>query len=136
MLNLQVIIASTRPSRMGPKAGAWAFERVRAHAKFAVELVDLAEVNLPMFDEPRHPRLQEYEHTKAWSARVAAADTFVFVTPEYNYSAPPPLVNALDFLFHEWAYKPAGFGSYGGDVGRALNARPGPQAAPGRVSAA
>jgi NAD(P)H-dependent FMN reductase len=67
-------------------------------------------------DEPAHPRLQKYEHqhTRNWSANVEAADAFVFVTPEYNYSAPPALINALDYLYKEWNYKPAGFVSYGG----------------------
>ncbi|HEY3883579.1 MAG TPA: NAD(P)H-dependent oxidoreductase [Vicinamibacterales bacterium] len=116
---LQIITASTRRDRKGPAVAAW-FERTAlAHAGFEIEAVDLAEVNLPLLDEPNHPRFGNYqfEHTKAWSARVRRADAFVFVTPEYNFSAPPSLVNALDYLFHEWAYKPAGFVSYGGVSG-------------------
>jgi NAD(P)H-dependent FMN reductase len=76
-------------------------------------------VNLPLLDEPEHPRLRKYQHdhTKNWSARIDRADAFVFVTPEYNFSAPPALVNALDYLLHEWAYKPVGFVSYGGVSG-------------------
>ena len=72
-----------------------------------------------MLDEPKHPRLRQYQHahTKAWSARVDAADAFVFVTPEYNYGMPPALLNAIDYVLHEWAYKPAGFVSYGGISG-------------------
>jgi NAD(P)H-dependent FMN reductase len=72
-----------------------------------------------MFNEPEHPRLRKYEHehTKAWSARIDRADAFVFVSPEYNFSTPPSLTNALDYLLHEWAYKPAGFVSYGGVSG-------------------
>jgi len=87
--------------------------------RFAVELVDLLEENLPHIDEPKHPRLRDYqhEHTRRWSAKVSAADAFVFVTPEYNYSAPPALLNALDYLFWEWNYKPLGFVSYGGVSG-------------------
>ena len=57
------------------------------------------------------------EHTKRWSAAVDAADAFVFVTPEYNFSPPPSLVNALDYLYSEWGCKPAGFVSYGGVSG-------------------
>ena len=119
MLTLQVIVASTRPERKGGLVGAWFMEQARAHGKFAVELVDLAEVALPMFDEPRHPRLRKYEHdhTKAWSASVEQADAFVFVTPEYNYGAPPSLLNALTFVSREWAYKPVAFVSYGGVSG-------------------
>jgi NAD(P)H-dependent FMN reductase len=116
MLNLQVFIASTRDNRLGPQVGDWFFEYAQKHGKFNVELVDLREVNLPMFDEPRHPRLRQYEHehTKAWSAVVQRADAFVFVTPEYDHGGPPALINALDYLVHEWAYKPVGFVSYGG----------------------
>lgn len=118
-MRLHVVITSTRPSRKGPAIARWVVEQAQAHGKFEVELVDLAEVALPAMDEPAHPRLRQYEHehTKAWSASVDKADAFVFVTPEYNYSAPPALVNALDYLFWEWHYKPAGFVCYGGISG-------------------
>jgi NAD(P)H-dependent FMN reductase len=116
VLKLHVIIASVRPGRMGLPVGTWFNAFAQKHGKFEVTLVDLAKVNLPFLDEPKHPRLAEYEkpHTKAWSALIDAADAFVFVTPEYNHSAPPALLNALDFLFNEWLYKPVGFVSYGG----------------------
>ena len=70
-------------------------------------------------DEPNHPAMRQYthEHTKAWSATVDAADAYVFVTPEYNFTFTAPLKNALDFLFHEWMRKPAGIVSYGGASG-------------------
>lgn len=119
MLNLQVIVSSTRPARQGALVGDWFLERAREHGTFAVEKVDLRDVNLPLFDEPRHPRLGQYEHehTVAWGAIVARADAYVFVTPEYNHGPPPSLINALDFVSREWAYKPAGFVSYGGVSG-------------------
>jgi NAD(P)H-dependent FMN reductase len=76
-------------------------------------------VNLPMFDEPKHPRFKDYqhEHTRVWSAVVSRADAFVLVTPEYNYGAPPSIVNAIDYLNREWHYKPVGIVSYGGVSG-------------------
>lgn len=116
---LHVIICSTRPGRIGGAIAEW-FQGVAAnHPGFESELVDLARFNLPVFDEPRHPRLKEYQHdhTKAWSASVEAADAFVFVTPEYNYGPPPSLVNAINYLSKEWQYKPAAFVSYGGISG-------------------
>jgi NAD(P)H-dependent FMN reductase len=118
-LKLQTIICSTRPGRVGPIVATWFHERAREHGLFEAALIDLAAFNLPIFDEPHHPRLQKYEkeHTKAWSASVGAADAFVFVTPEYNNAPPPSLVNALDYLNREWQYKPAGFVSYGGVSG-------------------
>jgi NAD(P)H-dependent FMN reductase len=116
MPSLQIIIASTRPGRVGLPVAQWFQERAVAHGGFDVELVDLAEVGLPFLDEPNHPRLRRYEHqhTKDWSAKVDAADAFAFVMPEYNYGFNAPLKNAIDFLNQEWRYKPVGFVSYGG----------------------
>jgi NAD(P)H-dependent FMN reductase len=119
MPKLMVVTVSTRPQRVGVPVASWFAERAKEHGKFELDLVDLKELNLPLLDEPKHPRFRQYEHdhTRAWSSRVAEADAFVFVTPEYNHGAPAPLVNALDYLFHEWAYKPAAFVSYGGPAG-------------------
>lgn len=119
MPKLHVVIASTRPGRAGEPIAKWFFEVAKKFGKFDVRLVDLAEVGLPLLDEPHHPRLKKYEkdHTKKWSALVTEADAFVFVTPEYNYGSPASLVNALDYVFHEWAYKAVGFVSYGGISG-------------------
>lgn len=113
---LLVVIASTRPGRVGLPVGTWVAERARDHGAFEVRVADLAELALPLLDEPHHPRLQRYEfdHTKRWSAMVAAADAFAFVAPEYNHGIAAPLKNALDFLAVEWRRKPAGIVSYGG----------------------
>jgi NAD(P)H-dependent FMN reductase len=116
---LHVVIGSTRPGRIGPAIARWFEGFARQHGAFEPVLVDLAEFALPLFDEPRHPRAQQYEHehTKRWSASVAAADAYAFVTPEYNYGTSPALLNALDYLVVEWGYKPAGVVSYGGVSG-------------------
>jgi NAD(P)H-dependent FMN reductase len=113
---LQVVIASTRPGRAGLPIGRWAAEAAAEHGGFDVELVDLEEMRLPLLDEPNHPRMRRYtkEHTLRWSEKVSGADAFLFVTPEYNYGPPPALLNAVNFLHDEWAYKPAAFVSYGG----------------------
>lgn len=118
-LVLQVIICSTRPGRKGPAVAAWVMEQATAHDKFAVELVDLADFNLPILDEVAHPRLGQYEHehTKRWSASVKRADAYVFVLPEYDFSMPASLLNALQCTYQEWTYKPAAFASYGGESG-------------------
>ena len=115
-LKLQVIICSTRPGRVGPAVGRWFADYARQHAQFDVDLVDLADMNLPLYDEAHHPARGRYEkeHTKAWSALVNSADAYVFVTPEYNYGPPPAFVNALNYVYKEWNYKPCGFVSYGG----------------------
>jgi NAD(P)H-dependent FMN reductase len=116
---LQVVIVSTRPGRKGPAVATWFVEQARQHGKFRTEIADLGVIGLPMMDEPEHPRLRRYQHdhTKAWSGRVERSHAFVFVTPEYNHGTPPSLVNAIDYLVEEWAYKPVGFVSYGGVSG-------------------
>jgi NAD(P)H-dependent FMN reductase len=113
---LQIIIASTRPGRVGPSVADWFYDRAVKTGSFEVELIDLAEVNLPMFDEPKHPRFGEYvhQHTKDWSATIKRGDAYVFVIPEYNYGFNAAIKNAIDYLNQEWAYKPLGFVSYGG----------------------
>ena len=117
MATLQIIIASTRPGRVGLPVAEWIRDAAVKHGGFDdVELIDLAERNLPFMDEPNHPRLRRYEHahTREWSATIDRADAVVIVTPEYNHGFPAPLKNALDYLHQEWAYKPAGLVSYGG----------------------
>lgn len=123
---LQLIVATTRPGRAGEPVARWFEALAREHGHFELDYTDLAEVALPMMDEPEHPRLRRYanDHTRAWSERVERADCFVFVHPEYNHSFTAPLKNALDYLVHEWAYKPAGLVGYGGVAGgtRAMQA--------------
>jgi NAD(P)H-dependent FMN reductase len=116
MPNLLIIIASTRPGRVGLPIGRWFEQRARDHGGFDVTVADLAEWRLPFMDEPNHPRLQRYthQHTKHWSVAVEAADAFVFVMPEYNHGINAPLKNAIDYLHNEWQRKPVAFVSYGG----------------------
>ena len=118
-MKLLVIIASTRPGRVGPKVADWFAGQAVQHGGFDVEVADLAQINLPMHDEPAHPATGQYlhQHTKDWSALVESADAFAFVMPEYNYGFNAALKNAIDYLHREWAYKPVGFVSYGGVSG-------------------
>jgi NAD(P)H-dependent FMN reductase len=113
---LRIIIGSTRPGRVAPAVAEWIAQRAREHGGFDVRVADLAEINLPMFDEPNHPRLQKYvhQHTKDWSALVAESDAFIYVTPEYNYGFNAALKNSIDYLHNEWTNKAAGIVSYGG----------------------
>lgn len=113
---LQIIIGSTRPGRIGEPVTRWFAERAREHGAFDLEVVDLAELDLPLMDEPKHPRFHEYqhEHTRRWSETVARADAFVLVVPEYNYGYGAAIKNAIDYLHQEWRDKAVGFVSYGG----------------------
>ncbi len=113
---LAVIIGSTRPTRAGEAVARWFDARARGHGGFAVELVDLAQVNLPLLDEPHQAvkRMYEHEHTRRWSETVSRADAFAFVTPEYNHGVNGATKNAIDYLYHEWRHKPFAIVSYGG----------------------
>ncbi len=113
---LTVIVGSIRPGRAGQPIAEWFIDRARSHGEFDVEVADLAEIRLPLMEEPNHPRLRQYtsQHTRDWSAMIDRADAIVFVTPEYNYGYPATIKNAIDYLHQEWKDKAAGFVSYGG----------------------
>ena len=118
-MKLGVIVASVREGRAGGAVAEWFAVAAKAHGAFDVEMLDLKTWDLPLLSEPNHPRLRKYtqEKTKQWSAAIDACDAFAIVTPEYNFGAPPALINALDHVYHEWNYKAAGFVSYGGVSG-------------------
>jgi NAD(P)H-dependent FMN reductase len=114
-VKLAVIVASTRPGRVGPTIARWFIGHIDPDLGFEVEVVDLAELALPMLDERHHSAelRYEHEHTRRWSESVSSADAFVLVMPEYNVGFTAPLKNALDYLYHEWNHKAVGFVSYG-----------------------
>ena len=113
MYKLKIISSTVRLGRKGPVVAKWITETAQNHG-FEVELLDLGEINLPLMNEAVHPIMRQYEHehSKQWSTKIEEADAFIFVTAEYDYSYPASLKNALEYLVHEWAYKPAGIVSY------------------------
>ena len=114
-----LIMGSTRVGRVCPTLAAWVADLALASTGLACELVDLADWPLPMDDEPGLPALGGYvhAHTQAWSRKIAGADGFVFVTPQYNWGYPAPLKNAIDHVYAEWRGKPLVIVSYGGHGG-------------------
>src|SRR6476659_6890206 len=119
MIRVGVILGSTRPGRIGEAVAKWVFENASKRTDAEYELVDIADYNLPLLDEPVPPSMGQYSkpHTKAWAAKIGSFDGYVFVTPEYNHGISGALKNAIDFLFAEWNNKAAGFVSYGGAGG-------------------
>lgn len=115
-MKIGIIIGSTRPNRKGPEVANWVYGLASKRASATYELVDIAEYNLPLLDEPVPPAMGPgtKEHTKRWGAKIASFDGYVFVAPEYNHGPSGALKNALDFLFREWCNKAAGFVGYGG----------------------
>jgi NAD(P)H-dependent FMN reductase len=119
MNQIAIISGSTRPGRRSGSVAAWSHAVATARPDAEFTLVDLAEVGLPMLDEPLPPRAAAYQrpHTRRWAATIAGFDGFVFVTPEYNHSVPAVLTNAIDYLYAEWNDKAGGFVGYGADGG-------------------
>lgn len=113
---LKIIIASVREGRRGPIVADWFIQKAKKDNRFEVEVLDLKSIDLPMMNEPEHPRKQNYQfdYTRKWSEKIQNGDAYVFVTPEYNYGGPPSLKNAMDYLSVEWQRKVVGFVSYGG----------------------
>ena len=119
MLKIAIILGSTRPGRVGAAVGQWAYAMARKRSDADFELVDIGDFGLPLLDEPVPATSGQYSqpHTRAWSAKIASFDGFVFVTPEYNHGISGALKNAIDFLYEEWTDKGAGFIGYGYTMG-------------------
>lgn len=115
MLNIGIILGSTRPGRNGEAVAKWVVGQTNSRSDARYELVDIKDFDLPLLDEPIPPSQGKYSqpHTKRWAQKIASFDAFVFVTPEYNHSTSGALKNAIDFLYAEWNNKAAGFVSYG-----------------------
>jgi NAD(P)H-dependent FMN reductase len=123
-LNLAVIIGSVREGRFGPVAANWFAGQAERHGGFTVDVVDLADINLPLELPPVPPALQPDPPRPAGMApltlRLMAADVIVVVTPDYNRSFPASLKAAIDWHYSEWRAKPIGFVGYSGASGGLL----------------
>jgi NAD(P)H-dependent FMN reductase len=115
-LKIGVIVSTTRPTRVGRNIADWFMQQVASTPDVDFQIIDLAEVNLPLLDEPKSPMRGDYQHahTKAWAKVIDEFDGFVWVTAEYNHGYPAPLKNAIDTLHKEWGKKPVAFVGYGG----------------------
>jgi NAD(P)H-dependent FMN reductase len=120
-LKLAVIIGSVRNGRFGPVVTQWFVEQATQHGQFSVDVIDLVETPLPLALPPEPPAYAPADFRPAemagLTAKLAAADAVVVVTPEYNHSFPAALKSAIDWHFSEWQAKPIGFVSYGGAGG-------------------
>ncbi|MFD4295520.1 NADPH-dependent FMN reductase [Rhodococcus sp. NPDC058532] len=106
-IRLEILLGSVREGRFGPVVADWFLRRAGQHPAFDAVLLDLADTPLPL-DHAGTPDVERFRR------RVAAADAFVMVTPEYNHGYPAALKNAIDTAKEEWRAKPVGFVSYGG----------------------
>ena len=119
MLQIAIIMGSTRPQRNAEVIAKWVYEIASKRKDTAFEVIDLLDYNLPIFDEPYPAVMQKYtkEHTKIWSQKINPFDGFIFLAPEYNHSVSAELKNAIDFLAVEWKNKAAAYVGYGANGG-------------------
>ena len=125
MLNLKIIIGSTRPGRNADLVIPWITMMAREHGAFELDVLDLRDWSLPMFGEtlatvgdPRNPTFSAAV-VKRWNATIAEGDAYLFITPEYNHGIPAVLKNAIDTVFATFAFrgKPAAYVAYSGGIG-------------------
>ena len=130
MLNLKIIIGSTRPGRAADRVIPWITATSRDHGDFDVDVLDLRDWPLPLFGETSATVGDPHEPTfsvpvvRQWNAKIAEGDAYLFITPEYNHSIPAVLKNAVDSVFTTFAFrgKPAAYVGYSGGIGGGIRA--------------
>ena len=130
MLNLKIVIGSTRPGRAADRVIPWVTTAAAEHGAFDVDILDLRDWQLPVFGEtfatigdPQHPTFSAPE-VRRWNDTISAGDAYVFITPEYNHSVPGVLKNAIDSVFATFAFrnKPVACVAYSGGIGGGIRA--------------
>lgn len=120
-LNVKIILGSTRESRFSEIPGAWIAGEAGKRDDVSVEILDLRDHPLPFFEESVTPssKKEPYknEAVARWTQKIAEADAFIIIAPEYNHGYPAVLKNALDYVYQEWNNKPVGFLTYGSAMG-------------------
>ncbi|KPH97916.1 NADPH-dependent FMN reductase [Actinobacteria bacterium OK074] len=119
---LVVVVGSVREGRFGPVVASWVAEQAAVHGAFDVDVVDLAEYDVPLELPAASPKYAGDAYPRPagmapLTSALAAADAFVVVTPEYNHSYPASLKAAIDWHFTQWQAKPVAFVGYGGASG-------------------
>ena len=130
MSKLHVIIGSTRPGRAADLVAPWVIDRTQNHGGFDVEVLDLRDWALPMFAETFETVGDFNDPTysspvvRSWNHKIAEADAFLVITPEYNHSVPAVLKNALDSVFVSFAFrnKPIAAVGYSGGIAGGVRA--------------
>ncbi|WKZ29101.1 MAG: NAD(P)H-dependent oxidoreductase [Patescibacteria group bacterium] len=117
MLNVAIILGSTRPNRLSEPIGLWVEAAAKKTEGWNVERVDLRDWPLPFYQEAASVMQLKGEYSidlaKEWSKKIASFDAYILVTPEYNHGTSAVLKNALDYLYAEWNNKPVAFVGYG-----------------------
>lgn len=121
-MKILVVLGSIREGRVGEKVADWVMEQIgKRQNKSEYELLDLKEYPMKLYQEAKHPAMLDGKSSdkiaNKWIAKVAQADGYLIITPEYNHGPSAALKNALDYAYFEWNRKAIGFVSYGGASG-------------------
>lgn len=118
MLKIALIVGSTRPNRLADKVAPWVVEKAKAHGGFSLDVLDLRDANLPLFNEPASPLFTGGAYSEpaaeAWRHRIGDYDGYICTVAEYNHGPTAALKNAFDSAYFEWSRKPVAFVGYGG----------------------
>lgn len=116
-MKLAVIIGATREGRTTDRLAKWVAATAGNKEGIEVNVVDLRDYPMPVFDEPISPRYNTnrtvHPDVQKWLDQIQAAEAYIFATPEYNHSIPGVLKNALDYITWEMVHKPATVVSHG-----------------------
>ncbi|MBX2980866.1 MAG: NAD(P)H-dependent oxidoreductase [Flavobacteriales bacterium] len=119
MSRILVLSSSIRAGRMSHRVAQHLKRHIQNTGRHIVHLVDLQELDLPLF----HERLKFLENpgpeVLAFAEQVRSADGVIMVSPEYNGSYPASLKNVIDLLTEDWRKKPIALvpvssGAFGG----------------------
>ena len=120
-LRVKLIVGSTRERRFSERPARWMMDQLQKRDDIEAEMLDLRDYPMPYYDAPVTSIMLNgdypHESVRLWAAKIAAADGFIVVTPEYNHGYPAVLKNSFDWLFKEWNHKPLGFVAYGSASG-------------------
>jgi NAD(P)H-dependent FMN reductase len=116
-LKIKIIAGSTREGRFSDQAGNWVKANLDKQENIEVEVIDLRDFEMPFFDSPVSPAYKQepyrHEAVARFTDKIAEADAYIIITPEYNHSTSGVLKNALDWVYGEWTDKPVAFVAYG-----------------------
>ncbi len=118
LINIKIIVGSTRIGRFSDKAAAWIFEEIKKEQNVIAEIIDLRDYPMPFFNELESPAFKEKPYNNEavvrFTNKIAEGDAFVIISPEYNHGTSAVLKNSFDWVYPEWNNKPVAFVSYGG----------------------
>lgn len=120
-MKIQIVLGSTRPERQSHKLAKWVENHAKAIEGFEVEVVDMRDYEMPLFNEPGSPQYSPDRKpepaVQKWLDKVVQADGYILITPEYNRSTSAVLKNAIDYLDFQWERKPVAIVAHGSSGG-------------------